>query len=149
VPEAYRGLDRFVARKAIVAKAEEDGWLREIEKTKHMVPHGDRSGVVIEPYLTDQWYVDAKTLAQPALKAVEEGDTVFEPKPLGKDLLRVAAQHRALVRLAPAVVGSPHPGLVRALDRSQRQGPIHVEDLRRRDRRRGRGDGLLRCKRAC
>ncbi|KQY91843.1 valine--tRNA ligase [Caulobacter sp. Root1455] len=80
VPEAYRGLDRFVARKAIVAKAEEDGWLREIEKTRHMVPHGDRSGVVIEPYLTDQWYVDAKTLAQPALKAVEEGATVFEPR---------------------------------------------------------------------
>jgi valyl-tRNA synthetase len=80
VPEAYRGLDRFVARKAIIAKAEEDGWLREIEKTRHMVPHGDRSGVVIEPYLTDQWYVDAKTLAQPALKAVENGDTVFEPK---------------------------------------------------------------------
>jgi valyl-tRNA synthetase len=80
VPAEYRGLDRFVARKAVVAKAEEDGWLREIEKTKHMVPHGDRSGVVIEPYLTDQWYVDAKTLAQPALKAVEEGATVFEPK---------------------------------------------------------------------
>jgi valyl-tRNA synthetase len=80
VPAEYQGLDRFVARKAIVAKAEEDGWLREIEKTKHMVPHGDRSGVVIEPYLTDQWYVDAKTLAQPALKAVENGDTVFEPK---------------------------------------------------------------------
>lgn len=80
VPEAYRGLDRFAARKAVVAKAEEDGWLREIEKTRHMVPHGDRSGVVIEPYLTDQWYVDAKTLAQPALKAVEEGATVFEPR---------------------------------------------------------------------
>jgi valyl-tRNA synthetase len=80
VPAEYQGLDRFAARKAIVAKAEEDGWLREIEKTKHMVPHGDRSGVVIEPYLTDQWYVDAKTLAQPALKAVENGDTVFEPK---------------------------------------------------------------------
>jgi valyl-tRNA synthetase len=80
VPAEYRGLDRFAARKAIVAKAEEDGWLREIEKTKHMVPHGDRSGVVIEPYLTDQWYVDAKTLAQPALKAVENGDTVFEPR---------------------------------------------------------------------
>jgi valyl-tRNA synthetase len=80
VPAEYRGMERFAARKAIVAKAEEDGWLREIEKTKHMVPHGDRSGVVIEPYLTDQWYVDAKTLAQPALKAVENGDTVFEPK---------------------------------------------------------------------
>jgi valyl-tRNA synthetase len=80
VPADYVGLDRFVARKAIVARAEEEGWLKEIEKTKHMVPHGDRSGVVIEPFLTDQWYVDAKTLAQPALKAVETGETVFEPK---------------------------------------------------------------------
>ena len=66
--------------KAIVARAEEEGWLRGIEKTRHVVPHGDRSGVVIEPWLTDQWYVDAKTLAQPAIKAVENGDTVFEPK---------------------------------------------------------------------
>lgn len=80
VPAEYQGMDRFVARKAIVARAEEEGWLKEIEKTKHMVPHGDRSGVVIEPFLTDQWYVDAKTLAQPALKAVESGETVFEPK---------------------------------------------------------------------
>jgi valyl-tRNA synthetase len=80
VPAEYVGLDRFVARKAIVARAEEEGWLKEIEKTKHMVPHGDRSGVVIEPFLTDQWYVDAKTLAQPALKAVETGETVFEPR---------------------------------------------------------------------
>lgn len=80
VPGDYVGQDRFAARKAIVARAEEEGWLREIEKTKHVVPHGDRSGVVIEPWLTDQWYVDAKVLAQPALKAVEQGDTVFEPK---------------------------------------------------------------------
>jgi valyl-tRNA synthetase len=80
VPERYRGLDRFVARKQIVAEMEELGLLRQIEKTRHVVPHGDRSGVVIEPYLTDQWYVDAKTLAQPAIKAVEDGKTVFEPK---------------------------------------------------------------------
>ena len=80
IPAELVGLDRFAARKAIVARAEEDGWLREIEKTKHVVPHGDRSGVVIEPWLTDQWYVDAHTLAQPALAAVEQGDTVFEPK---------------------------------------------------------------------
>jgi len=80
VPAAYVGMDRFAARKAIVAVAEDAGWLREIEKTKHVVPHGDRSGVVIEPWLTDQWYVDAHTLAQPALKAVETGATVFEPK---------------------------------------------------------------------
>jgi valyl-tRNA synthetase len=79
-PEDYRGLDRFAARKKVVAAFEELGLLRGVEKTRHAVPHGDRSGVVIEPYLTDQWYVDAKTLAQPAIKAVEEGRTVFEPR---------------------------------------------------------------------
>ena len=80
VPADYEGMDRFAARKAIVARAEAEGWLKEIEKTRHVIPHGDRSGVVIEPWLTDQWYVDAHTLAQPAIKAVEQGDTVFEPK---------------------------------------------------------------------
>ena len=80
VPADYAGMDRFAARKAIVARADEQGWLKAIEKTRHVIPHGDRSGVVIEPWLTDQWYVDAHTLAQPAIKAVEQGDTVFEPK---------------------------------------------------------------------
>jgi valyl-tRNA synthetase len=80
VPAEYEGMDRFAARKAIVARAEAEDWLKEIEKTRHVIPHGDRSGVVIEPWLTDQWYVDAHTLAQPAIKAVEQGDTVFEPK---------------------------------------------------------------------
>jgi len=80
VPAEYAGMDRFAARKAIVARADEDGWLKEIEKTRHVIPHGDRSGAVIEPWLTDQWYVDAHTLAQPAIRAVERGDTTFEPK---------------------------------------------------------------------
>ena len=84
VPSEYVGMDRFAARKAIVARAEEEGWLKAIEKTRHVVPHGDRSGVVIEPWLTDQWYVDARVLAQPALKAVEQGDTVFEPASYAK-----------------------------------------------------------------
>ncbi|MAK83501.1 valine--tRNA ligase [Phenylobacterium sp.] len=79
-PEAYRGLDRFAARKKVVEEFEALGLLREIEKTRHVVPHGDRSGAVVEPYLTDQWYVDAKTLAGPAIKAVEEGRTLFEPR---------------------------------------------------------------------
>jgi valyl-tRNA synthetase len=79
-PADYQGLDRFEARKRVVAAFETLGLLRDIEKTRHMVPHGDRSGVVVEPYLTDQWYVDAKTLAQPAIAAVEEGATVFEPR---------------------------------------------------------------------
>jgi valyl-tRNA synthetase len=74
------GLDRFVARKQIVARMEDFGFLERIEPNTHMVPHGDRSGVVIEPYLTDQWYVDAKTLAQPAIAAVRNGTTTFVPK---------------------------------------------------------------------
>ncbi len=78
--EELDGKDRFAARKLIVAKLEEAGFLDKIEPNTHMVPHGDRSGVVIEPYLTDQWYVDAKTLAAPAIAAVRSGETTFVPK---------------------------------------------------------------------
>src|SRR3984957_3362601 len=78
--EELNGLDRFAARKRIVARMEDFGFLERIEPNAHMVPHGDRSGVVIEPYLTDQWYVDAKTLAQPAMAAVRSGATAFVPK---------------------------------------------------------------------
>ncbi|MGL5164274.1 MAG: valine--tRNA ligase [Afipia sp.] len=78
--EELDGKDRFSARKLIVAKLEEAGFLEKIEPNTHVVPHGDRSGVVIEPYLTDQWYVDAKTLAAPAVAAVRSGETVFVPK---------------------------------------------------------------------
>jgi len=80
VPEAYRGLDRYVARKKVVEEIEALGLLDKIEPHTHMVPHGDRSGVAIEPWLTDQWYVDAPTLAKPAIEAVETGRTVFVPK---------------------------------------------------------------------
>ncbi|WP_158815092.1 valine--tRNA ligase [Methylocapsa sp. S129] len=74
------GLDRFEARKRVVAMMETLGLLAKIEPHTHMVPHGDRSGVVIEPWLTDQWYADAKALAEPALKAVRDGRTLFTPK---------------------------------------------------------------------
>jgi valyl-tRNA synthetase len=77
---ALHGMDRFGARKAIVARMEEKGLLDKIEPNTHMVPHGDRSGVVIEPFLTDQWYVDAKTMAREAIAAVREDRTVFVPK---------------------------------------------------------------------
>ncbi len=77
---ALHGLERETARKMVVALMEERGLLEQIEPNVHMVPHGDRSGVVIEPRLTDQWYVDAKTLAQPALEAVRSGNTNFVPK---------------------------------------------------------------------
>jgi valyl-tRNA synthetase len=77
---ALKGLDRFKARARVVAMMEERGLLAEIEDNKHTVPHGDRSGAVLEPRLTDQWYVDAKTLAQPAIKVVRDGKTKFIPK---------------------------------------------------------------------
>ena len=80
VPVEYRGLDRFVARKKVVEQFEALGLLRAIEPTRHTVPHGDRSGVAVEPYLTDQWYVAADILAKPAIEAIERGDTVFVPK---------------------------------------------------------------------
>ncbi|MFL6817253.1 MAG: valine--tRNA ligase [Bradyrhizobium sp.] len=78
--EELHGLDRFAARRQIVSRLEDFGFLERIEPNTHMVPHGDRSGVIIEPYLTDQWYVDAKTLAGPAIEAVRSGDASFVPK---------------------------------------------------------------------
>jgi valyl-tRNA synthetase len=78
--EELHGLDRFAARKRIVARLEDFGFLEKVEPNVHMVPHGDRSGVIIEPYLTDQWYVDANTMAQPAIAAVRSGATAFVPK---------------------------------------------------------------------
>jgi valyl-tRNA synthetase len=77
---ALHGKDRFAARKAIVEMLEAKGMIEKIEPNLHTVPHGDRSGVVLEPRLTDQWYVDAKKLAVDALKAVKDGKTVFVPK---------------------------------------------------------------------
>ncbi|WP_237215153.1 valine--tRNA ligase [Falsiroseomonas oryziterrae] len=82
-PDFVRGLagqDRFAARKAVLAKLEELGLLEKTEPHTHQVPHGDRGGVPLEPRLTWQWYCDAKTLAQPAIEAVESGRTEFVPK---------------------------------------------------------------------
>ena len=79
-PEPYRGLDRYEARRRIVAEMEERGLLESIEELEHTVPYGDRSGVAVEPWLTDQWFVDAAKLAGPAIAAVEEGRTRFVPE---------------------------------------------------------------------
>ncbi|KQO72016.1 valine--tRNA ligase [Methylobacterium sp. Leaf87] len=76
---ALHGLDRFAARKQVVALMEARERLRLVESNTHAVPHGDRSNVVIEPYLTDQWYVNVKPLAERALQAVRDGQTRFVP----------------------------------------------------------------------
>ena len=78
-PEKYRGMDRYEARKAIVKDLDDAGLLEKIDEHRLMVPRGDRSGAVIEPYLTDQWYVKIAPLAEPAIKAVENGDIRFVP----------------------------------------------------------------------
>jgi valyl-tRNA synthetase len=80
VPAAYRGLDRLAAREKVVADLASAGLLDRVEEHILMVPHHDRSGVVIEPWLTDQWYCDARVLAAPALAAVEDGRTRFVPR---------------------------------------------------------------------
>jgi valyl-tRNA synthetase len=88
VREAYRGLDRFEARKRVVADLDAAGLVAKIEPHVQMVPHGDRSNVPIEPWLTDQWYVDAATLAKPAMAAVREGQTKFVPERFAADYFR-------------------------------------------------------------
>jgi len=80
VPPEYQGLDRFIAREKVVEDMQKKGLFEKAEPSLIPVPHGEKSGVVIEPWLMDQWYVDAATLAQPALKAVEQGKTKFVPQ---------------------------------------------------------------------
>ena len=79
-PETYQGLQRYEARERVVADIEALGLLDKVDDTVHAVPHGDRSNEPLEPWLTDQWYCDAKTLAKPAIEAVKDGRTKFVPK---------------------------------------------------------------------
>ncbi|HEY7964280.1 MAG TPA: valine--tRNA ligase [Steroidobacteraceae bacterium] len=80
VPERFRGLDRFEARRRVLAELEAAGLVERVEKHRLVVPRGDRSGAVLEPYLTDQWYVKIAPLAAPAIAAVEDGRTRFVPE---------------------------------------------------------------------
>ncbi len=77
LPSEFAGMDRFVARKAIVAKFDELGLLVEVKDHDLVAPYGDRSGVIIEPLLTDQWYVRVEKLAGPAVDAVKDGQIEF------------------------------------------------------------------------
>lgn len=88
VPEVYRGLERFAARKRIVQDLEALDMIEKIQPHKLQVPRGDRSNTVIEPYLTDQWYVRAQPLAEPALAAVKHGDIQFVPENWNKTYFR-------------------------------------------------------------
>jgi len=87
-PEKYRGLDRFDARKKIVAEMEELGLVEKIEPHTHAVPYGDRGGVPVEPYLTEQWYADAKKLAEAPIAAARDGRVKFVPERGRDDFFR-------------------------------------------------------------
>ena len=129
VPEKYLGGDRFAVREMIVADMKAAGLpssrtsrrprtARRSRRTSNRVrsrtPFGDRGGVVIEPWLTDQWYVDAKTLAQPPLQAVRDGRIEIVPKTWEKTFFNWDGEYPALVCEPAAVVGAPDSGLVRA-----------------------------------
>ncbi len=88
IPEHLRGMDRFEARKRVVADLHALGLVAKIEPNAHQVPHGDRSHVAVEPWLTDQWYVNAGELAKPALEAVRAGKTRFVPERFANDYYR-------------------------------------------------------------
>jgi valyl-tRNA synthetase len=127
-PEKYRGLDRFDARKAVVADLEALGILEKTDKHKLKVPRGDRTGVVIEPMLTDQWFVamskpgaDGKSITEKALDVVAFRRNQVLSGKLGQYLQPVAEQHPGLVHLAPVVVGPPDSGVVRRQWRSLRR----------------------------
>ncbi len=139
VPDDLRGLDRYEARKRVVAadrgrgagghgpepgvrhvRAEPRARRRRrcprvlpyVEAKKIMQPHGDRSKVVIEPMLTDQWFVDTAKIVQPALDAVRDGADQHPARARREGLFPLAGEHRALVHLPPALVGAPDTGLV-------------------------------------
>ena len=108
-----QGLDRYDARKRIVARLEALGLVDKIEPHQHVVPHGDRSNVVVEPYLTDQWYVNAQELGEAGDCRRARRQDQFHPEELGSDLFQLDGKHPAVVHLAPAVVGSSDSGVVR------------------------------------
>ena len=101
-----------MARKKIVAELERIEALVEVKPHAHTVPYGDRSGTVIEPLLTTQWYCNAHVLAQPAIEAVEERQDQICAEAMGEYVFCLDARYPALVHLAPALVGASHSGLV-------------------------------------
>ena len=109
-----RGMDRFTARKKIVERMEGKGLLDKIEQTTHAVPHAERGDAVLEPSLTDQWYVNAGELAKRAIAVVESGETRFIPKNWEKTYFEWMRNIRAVVYLASDLVGSSNSGVVRA-----------------------------------
>ena len=107
----YAGMDRFEARKAVVAELEKLRLLEKIEPHKLWVGHCHRCRTVVEPLVSKQWWMKMKPLAEPAIAAVGDGPHHIRSRELGQDLLRMDGEHPRLVHLAPAVVGPSHSGV--------------------------------------
>ncbi len=121
VPAKYRGLDRDAARKAVLEELEALGLIEKIDDHPMMRPYGDRSGVVIEPWLTDQWYCDAQTLAQPAIKAVEEGQHRLRAQATGKTPIS-----NGCATSSPGASRASSGGAIRSRPGTGRDGKIFV-----------------------
>ena len=111
-PERFQGLDRFEARKRVVAELEALGLLEKVENHRHAVGHCYRCDTVVEPRLSDQWFVRMEPLARPALAALPRRDAPVHPRAPGRRLRPLAREHPRLVHLPAALVGPPHPGVV-------------------------------------
>ncbi len=138
----YKGLSRFDARKKVVEDLEKQGLLVKIEKHMHAVGHCYRCRTIIEPYLSKQWFVKIKPLADAGIQAVEDGLDPLRAEELGKDLLRMDVQHQGLVHIAPALVGPPDTGLLlRRLRPHHRAGggPDGMREMQVEEYQAGRG----------
>ncbi len=125
IPEELLGKDRFEARKAVVALIEAAGLLSQVDDRVIATPYGDRSGVVIEPWLTDQWYVGRGDAGEAGDRGGAIGRDQDRPEELGADLFPLDGEHPALVRLTAALVGPSDSSLVW----SCRTGPCHIPNI--------------------
>ena len=114
VPDEFKGLDRLLARSHIVNNLKKSGNLEKIEKIIHSVPYGDRSGAVIEPYLTEQWFLDVKGLAKDAVAKVKKKEIEFSPKNWTKVFLYLDESNRTLVYIKTNLVGTSITCMVRS-----------------------------------
>ncbi len=125
----YQGLDRFEARKRLWEDMRQAGLVIKEEPYTLNVPRSQRGGEIVEPMISTQWFVRIKPLAEAALEAVRDGRYPHRPRSLYQGVLQLAGKYRGLVHQPPAVVGTPHPGLVLPEVRSDdcsRQDPQRV-----------------------
>ena len=131
VPKAFQGMDRFDARKAVVAALAQQGLVAGEDEHAHSLPQCYRCDTVVEPRLSLQWFVKMKPLAEPALRASQGGTITFTPSHWQRAVRALDGEHPGLVYFAAALVGAPDPGVVLRLWRGDRlpRGPERVPEM--------------------